>query len=332
MTAPGQSSPMTFLLGVGTQKAGTSWLSDYLGRHPQCAVEARAEMHFFDLHLELPRFRWLANARLLRLEKQLEKLRARVREDDFLANAPRFTASAKFLAMQGEPELYWRHFEDMVAQNPQARVVGEITPNYCSITQEGFVRIRAALEAHGYAPRVVFLMREPVERIFSEERMKDRRGKHAESTAAQRLRDAMNRQKAGRLTRYEEIVPKLEAVFRPEELFLALYEEFMSEAEVRRLCAFLGVDYVAPELEKKRNASPRTEDPDPADVATLRAHYAATYAFCRERFGAERIDRLWGPAPEPGSLPAAAPSPGPAQGGKGRQGRNRAGARSEERV
>src|SRR5204863_2863718 len=37
-----------FFLGVGAQKAGTSWIRSYLGTRPDIYV-APSEMHFFDL-------------------------------------------------------------------------------------------------------------------------------------------------------------------------------------------------------------------------------------------------------------------------------------------
>jgi hypothetical protein len=37
----------TFLLGVGAQKAGTSWLYRYLKSHPEIFMSPIKEMHFF---------------------------------------------------------------------------------------------------------------------------------------------------------------------------------------------------------------------------------------------------------------------------------------------
>ena len=42
------------------------------------------------------------------------------------------------------------------------------------------------------------------------------------------------------------------------------------------------------------------------DVARVREFYGATYDFCRERFGAERIDRLWTNAGTRAPVPAGA--------------------------
>jgi hypothetical protein len=36
------------MVGVGAQKAGPTWLFDYLGRHPDVAVSPIKELHYFD--------------------------------------------------------------------------------------------------------------------------------------------------------------------------------------------------------------------------------------------------------------------------------------------
>jgi hypothetical protein len=36
------------MVGVGAQKAGTTWLFDYLGRHPDVAMSPIKELHYFD--------------------------------------------------------------------------------------------------------------------------------------------------------------------------------------------------------------------------------------------------------------------------------------------
>ena len=39
----------SFVIGVGAQKAGTTWLFEYLGQHPDVAMSPIKELHFFDV-------------------------------------------------------------------------------------------------------------------------------------------------------------------------------------------------------------------------------------------------------------------------------------------
>ena len=46
-----------FILGVGAQKCGTTWLHGYLSGHPQVQMPALKELHYFDLVLRPDIFR-----------------------------------------------------------------------------------------------------------------------------------------------------------------------------------------------------------------------------------------------------------------------------------
>lgn len=56
-----------FFLGVGAQKAGTSWIGKYLNSHPQVFMSPIKELHYFDCKY-LPEFRYLKNKFKKRLE------------------------------------------------------------------------------------------------------------------------------------------------------------------------------------------------------------------------------------------------------------------------
>ena len=287
-----------FLLGVGTQKAGTSWLYDYLNGHDQVAMGPVKEFHFFNLLRDPERHPGLAVLRLQHLHDVLKTQIKMAKNGKPFQRGDFFVGVMDTIAMQFEPERYRLYFDRLRAKFPTVKLIGEITPNYCSMEAEDFRFARAEIEKMGLEPRVVFIMREPVERCYSQLRMEDREkaksGNPPKRAAKERLLASATNPRREKLTRYERTIPALEAVFEPGQLHFAIYEDLFNEAEVRRLCGFLGIDYKDPNFETKSNASPREEDPDPADVAKIREHYAETYRFCRERFGAERIDRLWG--------------------------------------
>lgn len=298
MPDPRSSSAPTFLFGIGTQKAGTSWLYDYLTAHPQTAMGPVKELHFFNLYCDPDRHPGLAILRLQQLREVTRTQIERTRKHKQLRHAENFVGLMDALAMQFEPARYRAYFERIRAAAPEARLIGEITPNYAALEAEDFRFARTEIESMDVVPRVVFLMREPVERCYSQLRMADREkiraGTEPKPTARKRLLKSATSRRVEKLTRYERTVAALEQVFAPEEIFYGLYEDLFRDEEVRRLCAFLGIDYVDADFGARSNASPRHEEPDPEDVARIRDFYADTYAFCRERFGAERIDRLWG--------------------------------------
>ncbi len=112
---------MPDFLGIGAQRAGTTWLWTHLRRHPQIWTPRRKELHFFDRHPLLGRGRVLTS----------------------LARA--------------------RYAVWFVPGRVGGKVVGEVTPAYAALPGD-----RVALIA-SWMPRVriLYLLRDPVERIWS---------------------------------------------------------------------------------------------------------------------------------------------------------------------
>ena len=103
--------PLPDFLGVGAQKAGTTWLWENLRRHPEIFVPDKKELHYFD---------------------------------------NKFDQSLRY---------YTRRFEEA-----RGRIKGEITPAYGILPRERIGFIRAIMPRL----RLIFLMRDPVERAWSQ--------------------------------------------------------------------------------------------------------------------------------------------------------------------
>ena len=145
------ASKATFLLGVGAQKAGTSWLHDQLQRRNDVDFGFLKEYHVFDA-LELERF---ASFR----PKRPSPLKWRTwRRARFIAN----------------PERYFDYFASRLKPD-RIRLTGDITPSYAGLSTESYRRIEQAFAQRGVQTRAVFIMRDPVERFLSQQRMQLRK-------------------------------------------------------------------------------------------------------------------------------------------------------------
>lgn len=49
---PPKVPPLVTFLGIGMQKAGTSWLYSMLSSHPSVALSREKEVHYWDMHKE----------------------------------------------------------------------------------------------------------------------------------------------------------------------------------------------------------------------------------------------------------------------------------------
>jgi len=85
------------------------------------------------------------------------------------------------------------------------------------------------LEARGFDVRVVFLMRDPVERIYSAARMsmRDARqsGKPVTRTENETFLDLYAERKSDRRSRYDQTIKNLDEVFGPQNILYAFYED-----------------------------------------------------------------------------------------------------------
>ena len=126
-------------LCIGAHKAGTTWLYQQLDSHPDIWMPPVKELHYFD---QLSRVQRAAPPRC-RDERDL-----------------RFLESIKNLS--AEPYMNLDHYARLF--EPKASLLsGDISPNYSTLSDEVIRRVV------GYFPnlKVIFLARDPVERVWS---------------------------------------------------------------------------------------------------------------------------------------------------------------------
>lgn len=279
----------TIVLGVGGQKAGTTWLYDYLANHPECTMPAIKELHVFDTLFHPDVFKNDPDARL-----QEKILRLRDRGNDKARQLIQQLESR--LRISGDFDRYLDFFHDLKIDN---RLTGDITPTYAALSAEEFMRIRTLLRGAGLKVRVVFLMRDPVERYLSAVRM-TAAGQNATQDPALVKRMMMRRldkPSSAARARYDTTVRNLRAAFAEDELYIQFFESFFNEDEIRRLCSFLGISFVPAKLDKPPNPSKRDSIEFTAeDKARVYERLKPVYDGCREIFG-DRIPDGWMKAP-----------------------------------
>ena len=283
----------TFLLGVGCQKGGTSWLHNYLKHHSQCDFGFRKEYHVFDaLWLkECNRFRKRALTRIADLASARSK-RAPLFKGQADAQLDQALRYASFYA---NTKNYADYFDGLHRASDAVRLVGDITPAYAGLSAGQLGRIRRLLEGRGFHVKTIFLMRDPVERVYSQVRMRIRDG-HAAPDVSDPVQ-VLNAEFAGPQrdwrTRYDRTLAALDKAFAPEDVLLGFYETLFFESELRRITDFLGIDCEPADFGHQVNASPRSAELESETAAPVRAHYDATYQACFDRFGEDFIKGIW---------------------------------------
>ena len=166
------------------------------------------------------------------------------------------------------------------------KVVGDTTPGY-SIVERGTVA-----RAHKLMPeaKIIFLMRNPIERAWSQAVMRFVKKEGGVNVTDRELRERFDHRSSRLRTDYLRTLGNWGAYYPPERFFLGFLEDvhFHPQEMLRRLYDFLGVDprFVprAPKLRKRINS--RSTDEMPTQVAVYLAHaYLEDTRRLEERFG-----------------------------------------------
>ncbi|MBP7241854.1 hypothetical protein [Amaricoccus sp.] len=299
-----------FLLCVGCQKGGTTWLAEYLEGAPGFRLGAQKEMHVLDTHFFAPD--WL-QGRLRSDRDLLAKLPAGA-EAEREEVTERIAARELCQGLVGDLDAYARYFRDLAKS---ADVVADMTPNYALLTAAQWRSTRDALERNGLAPRILFLMRDPERRMESAWRMRERNARGSVAPRSPRpvprwrllLRRASGPAGAQAASnhpylafasndnlarsRYETTIRAIEQVFPAEDIHYAFYENLFRPDTIAAINAFLGLPDRPADFGARVNASPVVKPIDPAERARVRALLEPTYRFCEERFGEGQIRAIW---------------------------------------
>lgn len=219
-------------LGIGAQKAGTTWLDSNLRRHPKLWLPPMKELQFFShLHVAAAR-RWTGRQRHERGTQLLRR---------YVQNVPPQDWDYRYIARLGDlvaGPITDAWYGRMFALARPAQMCGEITPDYCTLPEAGIEHVlRLSPEV-----RIIFSLRDPIERSWSHIRMTARgRGVSDVEKLEHFARQADQLQRAN----YPAIIARWRK-FVPEERFLVIFmDDIVSQptAVLQKVCAFLGVPY-----------------------------------------------------------------------------------------
>jgi hypothetical protein len=261
-----------FILGMGAQKAGTSWLHRMLAQQDNVNLGFTKEYHIWDyIYSDL-----------------CNNFRAPVKKPDNAHAAMR-------RMMQASSETYTQYFQGLL--NSDVNVTGDITPSYSIINELGLEKISRTIKGAGFDIKVIFLMRDPVERIWSAVRMEQRnRLKNGqtlnENFCDSRVKEYLNIDGHVARSDYKTTVRNIAKVFNEGEIYFGFYESLFNEQSINGLQDFLGFNLKNVDFSERVNAS------DPALMSEgttqlLTEFLAPQYEFCKERFEAEGLHELW---------------------------------------
>ena len=270
-------------IGIGAQKAGTTWLDRNLRVHPQVWMPRMKEIHYFDRKINDPRGAIRRSLGRHSRDQQWRRQVAYCVKEHLIKNFSVEDLLWDFKYFMRSPNDQWYA---SLFEPGKGRVTGEITPAYSTLGND--------MVAHVYEmmPRtkIIFMMRNPIERAWSQTVMsfdKTEKGS-AKSVSEKRFLRRLKRNSSALLTDYRQALKNWSSFYPEEQIFVGFLEDvhFHSETLLRHLYGFLDIDptFEPPTARKKIHS--RSEDKMPTRLAT---HLARTYydelEQLSERFG-----------------------------------------------
>lgn len=270
-----------FVLCVGCQKGATSWLHDQLSTSEYVDFGFAKEYHVFD-SLHIPKFEHFHNSKIARLEAIFEKkIELKKRHSDLISNI-NFVLNV---------ENYYNYFDYLWHRDEKITTVGDFTPSYSPLPESAFKEIKKQLELRGFRVKVVFTMRDPVERCWSMVRMRRRNILKRDPNAnlipeAKDLKNSYKNRPCELFSRYEHTVETLESVFDPSDIFYGIYENLFDDQSLQQLEKFFELPDFKPNVKTKVNESKKSSSSElPKDlVHEIMQYYKPTYEYCDNRF------------------------------------------------
>ena len=281
----------TLMFCVGATKSGTSWLYEALAAHPECHFRTVKELHYFDA-LEKGKL----DAQIAEIGRWRDRLAERLAgaSGDKRANLTRRVQDRDdWLRVLRLGHLDHAAYLGYLQQGQgQAPLIGDVTPAYALLPVER-LRAMAGLTAD---VRFVYLMRDPVARLWSHVRMMTARRGDDGTVDPDRARNILNRTLMGRETEievrgdYGAALARLDAAVPRSRLLLMYYEDLFGGDGMARLCDFLGIARMAGEQARRVHAGAALDMPQPLrDKA--QAWLAPQYAAVAQRMG--RLPEAW---------------------------------------
>lgn len=271
-----------FFVGIGAQKAGTTWLGDYFNQHPQVGFSPIKELHYFDVVYRASlTSHWNAILQS-RLKEKIKQIKSSTFANHKLLEEIR--ALTLRLEMIYDENRYRDYFE--LLSKPEYKAIGEITPSYSLLNQEGFEAIDRLMPN----TKFIFIMRDPADRYWSQLRYHETMFGSEKFQAKKNITKLLTHPGYQQRTDYKQTLNELFKVVNPQRVCILFYETLMNpeqhETELKRITDFLAIDYIPSQLHNKKNVS-KSIDLDDNDKKSIVEAFKDVYEDIFLRYPSE---------------------------------------------
>ena len=236
-------------LCIGASKSGTTWLDYQLRAHPEVWLPPVKELHHFDCATQLP---WGAYFPFdPAIQFNLRRI-ARQGVTDLVAGKGNMLWYLRYFLGRRTDHWYRSLFEAETHQ-----IAGEVTPGYARLNRERVAHI------HSLMPnlKVIYLLRNPIERMWSQAAMYFSKYGHAglANISDEEIFRFLEHPDHKRNSEYTKTLDIWHEFYPAEQIFVGFFEEIKIQPLqlLNRLFAFLDLDtsveYIAAPFDDRAN-------------------------------------------------------------------------------
>lgn len=258
------------IFGLGAQKAGTTWLYEYLRASNGFSEPFAKELHVWD-RATVPLFK----------KSRLSNLFMRINPNGRLR-----------LKMMRDTREYFEYFDKITCDDTP--ISADITPSYAALTAKTLRQIRRGFESKDIEVRPIFIMRDPIARAVSALKMNYSRNINTEGTPPRlpfkvALGEYVKSEHCRIRSDYRTTIENVDMAFQGMAVNVSIYENMFTEEGQKRISQFAGVSH-RPEWRKKFVFQSGTIHPT-VNRRDLYPLFESTYQYCFDRF--PETKKLW---------------------------------------
>ena len=237
-----------FVFLLGTQKAGTTFTTRLIQNHPQVSCGGIKEMRYWKNFFKEEE--WKKN--FIKNNESRKNKKWRIRSENL---------------KEGNFSKYFSRYSKS-KESKILKCAADMTPSNGTLSEKQLKIAYEAILNNGYKIKPIYLMRDPIERLWSQTKMqffnkymnkKQKKQNKFDKTKLFDLftslsKDDFEDKDTGR-TRYDLIIPRIEKVFKEEKIFFYFSEKMREENFKSDLFSFLEIDYLLPKKKVLGNPS-----------------------------------------------------------------------------
>lgn len=287
----------TFLLGVGTEKSGTTFLANQLKNTKNVEVPLVKEHNIFSkINFDI------SNVNLYNIfsKQKIEKINKNFfRKENFLI-LPTNKKATKLINIlfSNLPFSYFDYFEILLSKK---KISFDFTPNYSALDKSVYKFIKSNFKNRGIRTKVIFLMREPVNRLLSMVKMifRQKNLPYDRMKITESMYRFINYKHFPNLVNYERersdyknTIEKLKTVFPKKDIFYGFYENWNDTNQLNQLYKFLDIDLNSIKKTNRLNFKKSAEIKlFSQDIANFEKYYQNDRSYIFKNF--KKIESKW---------------------------------------